>query len=66
MAELNFGEAVYKKGRTARPLAHFQRALEINPNQATVHSSLGVAFLEIGQPARSLTHLQKAIELDPN
>lgn len=65
MAELNFGEAVYKKGRTAEAIGHFQRALEINSNQATVYSSLGVAFLEIGQPARSLTHLQKAIELDP-
>lgn len=66
MAELNFGEAVYKLGRTAEAIGHFQRALEINPNQATVYSSLGVALLETGQPGRSLSHLQKAIELDPN
>ena len=50
MAELNFGEAVYKKGRTAEAIGHFQRALQINPNQATVYSSLGVALLETGQP----------------
>ena len=53
-------------GRTGEAIGHFERALQINSNQASVHSSLGVALLEIGQPRRSLAHLQKAIELNPN
>ena len=65
MAELNLGEALYKLGRTAEAIGHFERALEINPNQASVHSSLGVALLELGQARRSLIHLQKAIEIHP-
>ncbi|PZR73182.1 MAG: hypothetical protein DLM73_11325 [Chthoniobacterales bacterium] len=66
MAELNLGEAVYKLGRTPEAIAHFERALQIDPNQGWVYSSLGAALLEIGRPDASLVHLQKAIELDPN
>lgn len=65
MAELNLGEALYKSGRTSEAIGHFERALQINSNQASVHSSLGVALLEIGQSRRALTHLQKAIEIYP-
>jgi tetratricopeptide (TPR) repeat protein len=65
MAELNLGEALYKSGRTAESIGHFERALQINSNQASVHSSLGVALLEMGQSRRALIHLQKAIEIYP-
>ena len=65
MAELNLGEAVYKLGRTPEAIAHFERALQIDPNQAWVYSSMGAALLEIGRPGESLAILQKAIELDP-
>jgi tetratricopeptide (TPR) repeat protein len=64
-AELNLGEAVYKLGRIPEAIGHFQRALQIDPNQASVYSSMGAALLEIGQPDESLVSLQKAIELDP-
>jgi tetratricopeptide (TPR) repeat protein len=65
MAELNLGEAVYKLGRTPEAIAHFERALQIDPNQAWVYSSMGAALLETGRPNESLSSLQKAIELDP-
>lgn len=65
MAELNLGEAVYKLGRTPEAIAHFERALQIDPSQAWVYSSMGAALLEIGRPNESLEVLQKAIELDP-
>jgi tetratricopeptide (TPR) repeat protein len=65
MAELNLGEALYKLGRTSEAIGHFDRALQINSNQASAHSSLGVALLEIGQAHRALIHFQKAIEIHP-
>jgi tetratricopeptide (TPR) repeat protein len=65
MAELNLGEAVYKLGRSSEAIAHFERALQIDPNQASAYSSLGAALLESGRPKESLANLQKAIELDP-
>jgi tetratricopeptide (TPR) repeat protein len=65
MAELNLGEALYKSGRTPEALSHFDRALQIDPSQAWVCSSMGAALLEIGRPNESLASLQKAIELEP-
>ena len=64
-AELNLGEAVYKLGRSSEAIAHFERALQIDPSQASAYSSLGAALLDSGRPSESLAALQKAIELDP-
>jgi tetratricopeptide (TPR) repeat protein len=66
IAEGNLGEAYYAKGKTREAMAHFERALRIEPNQASVHSSLGVFFLEMGRVSESLAHLQKALEIEPN
>lgn len=64
MAELNLGEAVYQLGKTSAAINHFERALQIDYNRASVHSSLGVALLEKGRSEESLSHLQTAIALD--
>jgi tetratricopeptide (TPR) repeat protein len=66
MAELNLGEAVYQLGKTSDAIQHFERALQIDNNRASVHSSLGVALLEKGRTEESLAHLQTAIALDPH
>jgi protein O-mannosyl-transferase len=66
MAELNLGEAVYQLGKTSDAIQHFERALQIDYNRASVHSSLGVALLEKGRAEESLSHLQTAIALDPH
>jgi tetratricopeptide (TPR) repeat protein len=66
IAEQNLGQAVHEQGRLEEAIAHFERALEINPDQASVHSSLGVVLLETGRMRESLVHLQTALEIDPN
>jgi len=66
VAEQNLGQAVYEQGRDDEAIAHFERALQINPIQASVHSSLGVVLLEIGRVNESLAHLQRALQIDPN
>jgi protein O-mannosyl-transferase len=64
-AELNLGEAIYKLGRIPEAIGHFERAVQIDPNEGSAYSSLGAALLDIGRPSESLVILQKAIELDP-
>ena len=66
IAEGNLGQACYAKGKIREAMMHFQNSLRIEPNQASVHSSLGVFFLEMGRVSESLTHLQKALEIEPN
>jgi protein O-mannosyl-transferase len=65
IAEGNLGQACYTKGKTREAMFYFQNSLRISPNQAPIHSSLGVFYLEMGQVNESLTHLQKALEIEP-
>ena len=65
IAEGNLGQACYAKGKTREAMMHFENSLRIAPNQAPIHSSLGVSFLEMGRVNESLAHLQKALEIEP-
>jgi tetratricopeptide (TPR) repeat protein len=66
IAEGNLGQACYTKGKTSEAMVHFQNSLRIEPNQASIQSSLGVFLLEMGRVNESLDHLYKALEIEPN
>lgn len=46
-------------------VAHFERALEANPRQATAHRRLGLIALSRGAYATALAHLQTAYQVTP-
>jgi tetratricopeptide (TPR) repeat protein len=66
LAQTNLGQAFYEKGTTDDAIAHYRRALQIDPNQALAHSALGLALLETGRPDESVAHLLRALEINPN
>lgn len=43
-----------------------KKALEINPDSASVHSNLGLAYINQGMQDEARKEFEKAIELDPN
>jgi protein O-mannosyl-transferase len=65
IAELNLGQALFKLGRTVEAIGHFERILQIEPNEPMAHGSLGAALLKTGQTSVALAHLQKSLEIDP-
>jgi protein O-mannosyl-transferase len=65
IAELNLGQALFKLGRTVEAIGHFERVLQIEPNEAMAHGSLGAALLKMGQTSMALAHLQKSLEIEP-
>ena len=65
-AQTNLGQAYYEKGTMDKAIAHYERALQIDPNQVLAHSALGLALLDAGRPDESVTHLRKALEINPN
>jgi len=65
VAELNLGEALHKKGKVDEAIAHLEKAVEIQPTNATNHCSLGIALLTKGRRNEALAHLQKSLELNP-
>ena len=47
-------------------IAQYQKALEINPNDAEAHYNLGIALLQKGQVDEAMVQFQKALEINPN
>lgn len=66
IAAANLGTTFQQEGRMEEAIAQYQKALEIDPDQADVHSNLGVVFLEMGRVDDSIAHLQKALQITPN
>jgi len=65
MAELNLGAAVYKLGRAEEALGHLQKALQLQPNEATIHGSLGNALLRTGRRQEAIAHLRASLQINP-
>jgi Flp pilus assembly protein TadD len=64
VAHYNFGMTILPKGRVDEALAHFQKAVEIDPNHARAHVSLGVALFQKGQVGEAIAHFQKALTME--
>ncbi|MBV8278300.1 MAG: tetratricopeptide repeat protein [Verrucomicrobia bacterium] len=47
-------------------VAQYQRALEINPNDAEAHYNLGLVLFRNGQLDKAIAQYQKGLEINPN
>ena len=47
-------------------VAHYRRALEINPDNAGVHYNLAVVLAGRGEVDEAVAHYEKALEINPN
>jgi tetratricopeptide (TPR) repeat protein len=65
-AHANLGILLAKMGRTGEAMAHYQKALEINPNAERSHNNLGVLLAQWGRNNEAIAHLTRALELNPN
>lgn len=58
---------IYRKNnRLEKAVTHYQRELEIAPDQAEVHNDLGIVLIQLGQKKQGIDHLQKAVALEPD
>ncbi|HWR53568.1 MAG TPA: tetratricopeptide repeat protein, partial [Bryobacteraceae bacterium] len=62
---VDVASALMKKGENEAAAAEWQKALDLNPNEALAHNNLGVTFSEIGKVDEAIEHYRKAIELSP-
>ena len=49
----------------AEAIMHLERALQIAPDNATLHKSIGQVLLVHGQREKAIAHLRRALEIDP-
>jgi tetratricopeptide (TPR) repeat protein len=62
----NLGAVYCEMGRCQEAIAHFQRAIELTPNDPEYHTNLGNTFGAIRRFADARAELQKALALAPD
>jgi tetratricopeptide (TPR) repeat protein len=65
-AQLSFGVDMARQGLWKEALFRFTEAERLDPNNARIHSNLGVAYEASGQFDKALSSYQKALQLAPN
>jgi tetratricopeptide (TPR) repeat protein len=58
-------ESLRKLGRTGDALAELETSLQVNPDSAGTHASLGWTYLQKGNRAKATEHFREALRLDP-
>jgi protein O-mannosyl-transferase len=54
-----------QQGRTDEAIAHFQKAIELNPDFVNAHNNLGIALNLKGRSDEAIEQYTKALALDP-
>ena len=58
--------ALARRGRVDEAIAHYRKALEINPDFAEAHNNLGLALADRGRFDEAIAYYQKALEIKPD
>jgi tetratricopeptide (TPR) repeat protein len=66
VAHNDVGLVLADRGRLDQAMAHYQKALEIDPDYALAHYNLAVILAGRGQVDSAITHYQKALEIKPD
>ncbi|MBT3333704.1 MAG: tetratricopeptide repeat protein, partial [Rhodospirillaceae bacterium] len=59
------GQLYQRLGADAPSLRHLLRALELKPDDADLHMSLGYHYMDNGDPAAALNYFQRHLQLEP-
>src|SRR5579862_3317420 len=59
------GDAFLTAGQGADAAIAFERAIQIEPNNAVLYLHAGLAWKQAGDPSRAIEYLEKALQLDP-
>ena len=66
VAHYSLGIALADRQRLDMTIAHYQQAMEINPDCAEAHNNLGVALTRLGRVEEALAHYQRALAIRPD
>src|SRR6202030_2182041 len=61
----NLASALLRKGRTDEAIMCYQKALQLDPENADAHANLGSAFAAKGGVADAVVEYTRAIEIAP-
>ncbi len=62
----NLGSALLRRGRMDEAIAHYRKALQINPDYGDANFDLGDALLQKGCVDEAIPQFQKALQINPD
>ena len=65
-ALMNYGLTQMAKGKYDVALDYYQRALQLLPNYALLHTNLGIVYGAMKQPAEAERYFKRALQLEQN
>jgi tetratricopeptide (TPR) repeat protein len=65
-AQNNLGNALFQKGQADEAIAHYQKALAIQPDHAKAHYNLGNALAGQSKLDEAIVEFQKALAIQPD
>jgi tetratricopeptide (TPR) repeat protein len=66
VSDYNLGNISFQKGQLDDAIAHYNRALDINPDFAEAHDNLGSALMRKGRPDEAIHQFQEALRANPD
>ena len=66
MAHNNIAINLVQKGKMDEAIAHYDKALELDPTYGEAHYNLANALVRLGRVTEAISHYEKAVELNPN
>ena len=61
----NLGNALKNQGKIKEAIAHFNKALQINPGYSKAHNNLGTALASLGETEEAIKHFGIALYINP-
>ena len=65
-AYFNLGKADYKQGNYSKAIESYEKAIEIDPDNAMAYINLGIAYYKQGNPELRISNYKKAARLGNN
>jgi tetratricopeptide (TPR) repeat protein len=66
LAYVNLGHELFEQHRLDEAITHYQRGLEVQPNNRQFHNNLANALRERGRLDEAIVHYEKAVQIDPD
>ncbi len=66
IAHNNLGNVLLQKGRVDEAMGHFQKALQLKPDDVKIHSNFGDALLQEGRVDEAMAQYQKVLQIKPD
>jgi len=65
LAQGNLGKWLLEKEQFDEAIVHFQKALDLDPNDAGLHQYLGICQLQSGRYAEAISQFQLGLQIEP-